>query len=126
MSVAVRTMFAAVLLSVAAPAAPQASPALTAAMEAGTVGERFDGYMGFAGTPTDALRRQVGAINIKRRSLYTSLAGRRTVSVEAVGIAVGCERLAGVGVGQSYMLQDGIWRRRMPGEAPPAPAYCVD
>ena len=126
MSVAARTMLAAVLMSVAAPASPQASPALTAAMEAGIVGERFDGYMGFAGTPTEALRRQVGAINIKRRSLYTSLAGRRTVSVEAVGIAVGCERLAGVAVGQSYMLQDGIWRRRMAGEAPPVPGYCVD
>lgn len=124
MKAAGRTIFAAVLLSLAVPAAPQASPAVTVAMKAGIVGERYDGFMGFAATPTDALRRQVGAINIKRRSLYTSLAARRTVSVQAVGIATGCELLGKVEVGQSYMLQDGVWRRRMPEEAPPVPGYC--
>ena len=49
----------------------------------GMVGERFDGYLGFAAPPSRALRAQVEAINIRRRSLYSSLAaavgvGRRT------------------------------------------------
>lgn len=124
MKAAVRTGLAALLLLPCAPAAGQASSAVTAAIDAGIVGERFDGFMGFAATPNDSLRRQVGAINIKRRSLYTSLAGRRAVSLQAVGIAAGCELLAKVEVGHSYMLQDGVWRRRTASDGPPVPDYC--
>ena len=124
MKAAVRTSLAAVLVALTSPTAAQVSPVVTAAVEGGIVGERYDGYMGFASAPNDTLRRQVGAINIKRRSLYTSLAGRRTVSVQAVGIAAGCELLRAVKVGESYMLQDGVWRRRGAAEAPPIPGYC--
>jgi uncharacterized protein len=121
-------LFAAVALCAAlcpsGPASAQAGPALTEAIVTGVVGERFDGYMSIAGATTPEVRRQVNAINIKRRSLYTALAARRGVTVQAVGIATGCELLANVRVGQVYMLPDGAWRRRMPGEAVPAPEHC--
>jgi uncharacterized protein len=32
--------------------------------------------------------------------------------------------LAGVSVGEAYMLAEGGWRRRAPGQSPPIPNYC--
>ncbi len=121
MKLAVRGLIG--LAVIAAPAAAQ-TPAIDAARSAGIVGERFDGYLGFAASPEPVVRRQAGAVNIKRRSLYSGLAERRNATVEEVGIAAGCELLAEVGVGQAYMLKDGKWRRRMPGHPAPVPSYC--
>jgi uncharacterized protein YdbL (DUF1318 family) len=93
--------------------------------QAGVIGERYDGYLGYPGAVSEQVRRQVGAVNIKRRSLYTGLAGRRQVSVQEVGIAAGCELLATVKAGETYMLADGKWRRRGPGDPAPVPSYCA-
>ena len=119
----VKTFLLAATLGAAAPASAQSAD-LGAALRSGEVGERFDGYLGFA-SPTSALvQRQVSAINIQRRSLYTSLASRRRVLPSDVGIATGCELLGRIEVGQAYMLQDALWRRRAPGQSAPRPAYC--
>jgi len=112
------------LAGLSAAASPQAGSDLAAAIRAGQVGERYDGYLGFAATPPAAVQRQVGAINIRRRVLYVDLARRRNVAPQVVAIATGCERLKDVAVGEAYMLSDGVWRRRRPGEPPPQPAYC--
>jgi uncharacterized protein YdbL (DUF1318 family) len=109
--------------ALALPAAAQ-TPAVNAARQAGTVGERFDGYMGYAAAPSATLRSQVETINIRRRALYSNLAASRGVSPREVGITAGCRLLAGVAVGQAYMLTDGVWRRRGAGQAAPVPAYC--
>jgi uncharacterized protein YdbL (DUF1318 family) len=123
--VSFRTAFLfALALGSAAPAAAQTSPEILAAEQAGIVGERYDGYLGFAATPSEQVRRQVSAVNIKRRSLYTGLALRRSATVQEVGIAAGCELLATVEVGQAYMLGDGAWRKRSPGQPAPVPSYC--
>lgn len=115
---------AVLLLSIGAPAAAQTNPTISAARQAGTVGERFDGYLGHTAGVPDSVRRQVGAVNIRRRSLYTGLASRRKVTVQEVGIAAGCELLAEVRAGEIYMLNDGIWRRRAPNRPAPVPSYC--
>ena len=111
------------LLLVSVPAAAQ-SPAVTAAIDAGQVGERYDGYLGIAGTVSPAVRTQVARINIERRSIYSNFATSRRVSPQDVGITAGCQLLARVGVGQSYLLSDGTWRRRGAGQAVPIPDYC--
>ena len=110
--------------ALAVPAAAQAPADLAAAQRAGIVGERYDGYLGFAATPSETVRRQVGAINIRRRVIYTGLAARRRVTVQVAGIATGCELLTRVRVGEVYMLADGVWRRRDAGEAVPLPQHC--
>jgi uncharacterized protein len=110
-------------LLAAVPAAAQ-TPAVDAARAAGAVGERYDGYLGIAGPASAAVRSQVAAINIRRRSLYSNLAAAKGVSPQDVGITAGCQLLARVGVGQSYMWADGSWRRRTPGQGAPAPDYC--
>ena len=105
-------------------AAAQGSPELAAAISAGQVGERFDGYLGYASAPSPGAQRQVNAINIRRRALYTDLARKRGVLPQDVGIATGCELLGRVAVGQAFMLRDGVWRRRGAGQPAPRPDYC--
>jgi uncharacterized protein YdbL (DUF1318 family) len=115
--------FLAAALLAAWPAAAQ-SQALAAAVQAGQVGERYDGYMGFASPPSEEVRRAVSAVNIRRRNLYLDLASRRNVTAELVGLTTGCELLAQLPVGAAYMLKDGAWRTRAPGQPPPVPTYC--
>lgn len=97
---------------------------VAAAKAAGIVGERYDGYLGFAVAPPARLRSQVNAINLKRRSIYSRFAASRGVSPQEVGITAGCTTLARVGPGEPYLLGDNVWRRRAPGEEAPRPAYC--
>ena len=105
------------------PAAAQ-SPQVLAAIEAGQVGERYDGFMGFARPPSDELRRQVIAINIRRRNLYTELAIQRNVNVQLIGITTGCALFRQLRVGEAYMLEDKVWRRRAAGDAEIVPNGC--
>ena len=100
------------------------TPIVDAARAAGAVGERYDGYVGIAAPVTPAVRSGVAAINIKRRSLYSNLAASKNVSPSEVGVTAGCQLLARVGVGETYMWADGKWRRRAAGQAAPVPDYC--
>ena len=100
------------------------SPVIGQAIAAGQAGERYDGYMGTVGTPTPELRRQVAAINIRRRNLYIELSTRRNVSPELVGMATACQLFGQLSVGEAYMLNDRVWRRRAPGQTVPLPDYC--
>lgn len=110
--------------AVAFPAHGQTSPAVSAARAAGQVGERYDGYLGYAAAPSDALRHSVDAVNIKRRALYSQLGAKRGVSPQDVGVTAGCELLRRVAVGEAYLLADNQWRRRSVQEGPPVPSYC--
>jgi uncharacterized protein YdbL (DUF1318 family) len=110
-------------LLIVAPAAAQ-TPALDAARAAGQIGERFDGYIGIVSQVAPAVRSQVAAINIRRRTLYSNLAASRSAAPQDVGITAGCQLIARVGTGGAYMLIDGTWRRRTAGQAAPSPDYC--
>ncbi|WP_308517441.1 YdbL family protein [Sphingomonas flavescens] len=113
-----------ILLLLASPAAAQ-SPAVDAAIAAGQVGERYDGYLGVVSAVSPAVRAQVARINIERRSIYSNFATSRRVSPQDVGITAGCQLLGRVGVGQAYLLSDGSWRRRGVGQPAPVPNYCT-
>jgi uncharacterized protein YdbL (DUF1318 family) len=102
----------------------QESSAVMQARGAGLIGERFDGYVGFVTTPSEALRRQVNALNIRRRALYSSLARQKGVSTQEVGITASCTLFARIPVGGYYLTSDRGWLRRGPGQAVPRPAYC--
>ena len=111
-------------LAAPGPAQAQVQPELAAALRSGQIGERYDGYLGFASAPSPTARSQANAVNIRRRALYSDLASRRRVTPHDVGIATGCELLKGIGVGQAYMLPDGVWRRRGAGQGVSVPEYC--
>jgi uncharacterized protein len=118
---------ASVLVSLAVPgAAPAQDPAaILSARRAGLIGERYDGYLGVVNPNVSAeLRRQVAALNIRRRSLYSNLAARKGVSPEEVGITAACSLLRRIGVGEYYLLGQGGWQRVAPGRSP-VPSYCV-
>ena len=119
-----KLLLAAAALALSAPAMLTAQDSLFAAEAAGTVGERYDGYLGMSSAAGNTLRRQVATVNLKRRSLYTQLAARRGVSPEEVGITAACQLLARVEVGGAYLLGDNVWRRRHAGESAPRPSYC--
>jgi uncharacterized protein YdbL (DUF1318 family) len=112
-------------LAVAVPAAAQMSATIRAAKAGGQVGERYDGFLGMAGSAPAAVRREVEAVNIRRRSHYTTLAAAKGVSPQEVGITAGCTTLRLVEVGEPYMLADNVWRRRPAMQGPPVPDYCT-
>jgi uncharacterized protein YdbL (DUF1318 family) len=118
-----RILLLAAAISVAAPAIAQ-SPAVAQAIRAGQVGERYDGYMGFVGNPSPELRRQVSAINLRRRNLYIQLAGQRNVTPQLVGMATACQLLSKLIPGEAYQLSDGVWHRYAAGQPAPLPSYC--
>jgi uncharacterized protein YdbL (DUF1318 family) len=105
------------------PALAQESAAIVQARRAGQIGERYDGYIGFVATPSAQLRRQVNAINIRRRSLYYDLATRKGVTREEVGITAACSVFRRLGVGDYYLPGQGGWQRYTPGRSP-LPSYC--
>ena len=111
------------MLAGAATAAAQPA-ALGVAIQAGQVGERYDGYMGFVVEPSPEVRRQVAAVNLRRRNLYIELAGRRNVNAAVVGIATACQLLRQLSPGEAYLLADGKWRRWAAGQPAPVPEQC--
>ena len=120
-----RLLVLAAAAGLAVPAfAPAQDPAtIVAAKRAGQIGERYDGYIGYVITPSAALRRQVDAVNIRRRSLYSNLAARKGVSPQEVGITAACSLLRRIGLGEYYLHGQGGWQRYAPGGSP-APSYC--
>jgi len=91
----------------------------------GLVGERYDGYMGLAGSAPADVRSRMESVNIQRRARYTELAGQRGATIEEVAAATACQLLATrVGPGQKYMLADGVWRTRNGSEPVPLPSHC--
>ena len=113
------------VLAAASPVQAQDPAAIVEARRAGLIGERYDGYLGIAGPDVPAeVRRQVSAVNIRRRSLYAGLAARRGVSPAEVGITAACSLLRRIGVGEYYLPGQGGWQRVVPGRSP-VPAYCV-
>ena len=113
------------LILLASAVAASAQPAsLALAIQAGQVGERYDGYMGYVVPPSPEVRRQVAAVNLRRRNLYIELAGRRNVTPAVVGIATSCQLLRQLSPGEAYLLSDGKWRRWMPGQPVPVPEQC--
>lgn len=106
---------------VAVPALAQDDAAVSAARAQGQVGEQADGYLGFVGAPSAALRAAVDAVNIKRRAIYTDLAAKRGATVQEVAAARGCDQLRDrVADGEMYNLNG--WKKK---SGPIAlPAYC--
>ena len=119
-----KRMIAVVALLWPLAAAAQSPPLIPNAIAEGQVGERYDGYMGFVAPPSAALRRQVHAVNLRRRNLYIQLAQRRNVSAEVVGLATACQLFAQLSIGEAYQLNDRVWRRRGAGQPAPVPDYC--
>ncbi|MCE7797019.1 YdbL family protein [Sphingobium sufflavum] len=101
------------------------TPAVSAAIADGSVGEQSDGYLGINGSVSADVRSGVEAINIKRRAAYTDLAAKRGVTVADMAAATGCQTLASrVKSGQAYRIGAGSWQVKG-GGAIDLPGYCA-
>lgn len=102
---------AAVALAVPS-AMAQRDPAYAAARAAGQVGEQVDGYLGFATTPTPAIRALVQDLNIKRKASYTERASATGSTVEQYAFTSGCNLIAQTKPGEKYQTPGGAWKTR--------------
>ena len=96
----------------AAPALAQRDPAYEAARQAGTVGEKPDGYLGIVGGASAEVRKIVDDINIKRRALYAQKAQAANATLEEYALTAGCLAIARTVPGEKYMTPDGKWETR--------------
>ena len=90
----------------------QRDPAYAAARAAGQIGEQPDGYLGFASSPTPAIRALVQDLNIKRKAAYTERAQATGSTVEQFAFTSGCNLIAQTKPGEKYQAPDGSWKTR--------------
>lgn len=100
------------LTGLAAPALAQRDPAYEAARQAGTIGEKPDGYLGIVGSADAATRKMVDDLNIKRRALYAGKAQAANATLEEYAITAGCLAIWRTAPGEKYMAPDGTWHTR--------------
>ena len=101
------------LLGAAAAHAQGKPPVVTNAEASCKIGEKSDGYLGFVEVPPAVdLKREVDAINIKRRSAYANLAQSNGVA-PSVAAQLTAERLINqLPNGRCYQDQSGQWIRK--------------
>lgn len=88
-------------------------PAYQSAREAGLVGEKPDGYLGFVSAPSPAIKALVEDINIKRRAAYSKEALANGATIEEMALRTGCRLIAERTVaGEKYQTPSGQWKTR--------------
>jgi uncharacterized protein YdbL (DUF1318 family) len=101
------------LALLAVPSGGALADPLDDAKQAGSVGERPDGYLGLvdenAGAEVKAL---VAEINGKRRERYGEIAKRNGTKVEAVAALAGAKLVEKAPPGQYVMTTSGKWVRK--------------
>ena len=123
----IHTLIVAAALSAIALTPASADPVTDAGRAAGQIGEQADGYLGAApGQSVSAdLRAHLDQINIRRRAAYTQRAQERSVSINDMAAAVGCEIFSQrVAVGEHYRDENGAWHQRTANQTVPLPSYC--
>ena len=91
----------------------------------GLVGERYDGYLGLAGSAPADVRSRMESINIQRRAAYTQLASQRGATIEEVAAATACQIFASrVAPNGKYVMPDGIVRTRNGTSRCRRPSHC--
>ncbi|MEM0986148.1 MAG: YdbL family protein [Pseudomonadota bacterium] len=105
---------ASMLVGKIGPQAEAQGSTISSAKQAGVVGERIDGYLGFVenGPADRSLRRQVQEINAKRRAVYDELASDTDTTTEQVARVTAEKQIARAPQGQFYMNERGRWERK--------------
>jgi uncharacterized protein YdbL (DUF1318 family) len=83
---------------------------LADAKQAGSVGERPDGYLGVVeGRGGSEVKALVERINAGRRQKYSGIAEKRGTSVEAVAALAGAKLIENASPGEYVMTSAGKW-----------------
>ena len=79
------------------------------AVASGAIGEQSDGYLAVVGGG-GGLAPTVASINIQRKKAYSDKAAAEGATVEAMGIAGGCNQIRRLPAGAKYQLGGGGWQ----------------
>ena len=101
----VMTLVTAAMLA-AIPATAVLAQDWKAAVAAGQIGEQGDGYLAVVGG-NPGLAATVSSINIQRKKAYTDRAAAEGATVEAMGIAGGCNQIKRLPAGAKYRVSGG-------------------
>lgn len=114
--IAIRTLLVTLALGFAAfafaPPASAGDPQIDAAISAGQVGERIDGYLGVVGSADAAVVRKVQDINNRRRAVYEETASENGTTVQIVAQLAGEKQIAKLQAGQYFMDASGTWAQK--------------
>ncbi len=117
-TLAVAAALAAAPLSVtllASPAVAQVDAVkatVDAAKLAGTVGERWDGYVGPVGSVTPDVKAAIDAMNARRKAVYTEGAAKTGATPMQAGVVFAEKIIADLPKGYYFMPQGGSWTRK--------------
>jgi uncharacterized protein YdbL (DUF1318 family) len=113
---AIRTLLITLSLALAAfafaPSASAGDPQIDAAIAAGDVGERIDGYLGVVGSADAAIVRKVQDINNRRRAVYEQTAKDNNTTVQIVAQLAGEKQIAKLNAGEHFMDASGAWQSK--------------
>ena len=90
-------------------AVPAAAQDWKAAVAAGQIGEQGDGYLAVVGGAA-GLQATVSSVNIQRKKAYSDTAAAQGATVEAMGVASGCNQIRRLPAGAKYRIGGGAWR----------------
>ncbi len=110
----VHSAIAALALAMSATAANAASAIIEDAKSKCIVGEQADGYLGVvdAVAASDAVKREVRAINQQRKAAFADLAARNGVTIEDAAALTGKRLVEGSPSGQCVQTSDGSWAKQ--------------
>ena len=90
------------------PAAVASAQDWKAGVAAGTIGEQSDGYLALVGAG-GGMGATVSAVNIQRKKVYSDKAAAEGATVEAMGVAGGCNQIKRLPAGARYRVGAGPW-----------------
>ena len=105
---------AAIALVASAGSASAASAIIEDAKSKCIVGEQADGYLGVVdgAAASDAVAREVRAVNQQRKAAFADLAARNGVTIEDAAALTGKRLVEGAESGECVMLPDESWAKQ--------------
>jgi uncharacterized protein YdbL (DUF1318 family) len=95
------------------------------ALNAGDIGESVDGYLAVRSSISEAVRKEVDQMNIRRRDLYTQKAQEKGATIQEVAKAFGCEKVEqNLAVGRWYAAPDKSWHQKAASDVIRFDGYC--
>ena len=105
------SMFIVVAANLSMPDVALAGP-LDREKATGIVGETQKGYLGLVRAAKDEVKKQMDAINLKRRTQYREIAKKRRTSLAAVEILAGKAIIKKLPAGRYYKNAKGQWVKK--------------
>jgi uncharacterized protein YdbL (DUF1318 family) len=95
------------------PQAPARAGDLDKALEAGTIGEQYDGYLGIIEPPgSSKTQKLVESTNAKRKKKYSEIGKENGLSTSAVAAQMAAKLAKRAKSGSYLMSKDGDWSKK--------------